>query len=291
MPGALRRARALPRNKDGEIICDHPNCRDNGNNMTFKRVCEWNKHMDRHERPYKCHEAGCELNPGFTYSGGLLRHQREVHKMHLSTKEPLFCPFPNCNRSSGSGFTRRENLEEHKRRRHMDDLGPGPEEHQHQHQHPYSSSSSSNLARAPSQQQQAPASGAPDELAAPPAKRRRTQTPNSTAITTTTTTTVAGGASLGGQQSSSTSSTGQNVHVQAQALLRQTGMTEHQLIEHLQSRLREKEECIRRQAAELQQYQTFFQALPPQAIYNVVQPQISQISQVPQLSQLSGTGG
>ncbi|KAK5233268.1 hypothetical protein LTR47_005765 [Exophiala xenobiotica] len=288
MPGALRRARALPRNKDGDIICDHPNCRDNGNNTTFKRVCEWNKHMDRHERPYKCHEAGCELNPGFTYSGGLLRHQREVHKMHLSTKEPLFCPFPNCNRSSGSGFTRRENLEEHKRRRHMDDLSQGPEvehQHQNQHQHP-SSSSSNNLARAPSQQQ-APATGAPDELA-PPAKRRRTQTPNSIA-----TATVAGGASLGQQSAgstSSTSNTSQNVQ-QVQALLRQTGMTEHQLIEHLQSRLREKEECIRRQAAELEQYQTFFQALPPQAIYNVVQPQISQISQVSQLSQLPGTGG
>ncbi|KAK5404673.1 hypothetical protein LTR06_009394 [Exophiala xenobiotica] len=283
MPGALRRARALPRNKDGDIICDHPNCRDNGNNTTFKRVCEWNKHMDRHERPYKCHEAGCELNPGFTYSGGLLRHQREVHKMHLSTKEPLFCPFLNCNRSSGSGFTRRENLEEHKRRRHMDDLSQGPEvehQHQNQHQHP-SSSSSNNLARAPSQQQ-APATGAPDELA-PPAKRRPTATATATA-------TVAGGASLG-QQQSSTSNTSQNVHVQVQALLRQTGMTEHQLIEHLQSRLREKEECIRRQAAELEQYQTFFQALPPQAIYNVVQPQISQISQVPQLSQLPGTGG
>ncbi|KAK5453515.1 hypothetical protein LTS15_006700 [Exophiala xenobiotica] len=296
MPGALRRARPLPRNKDGEIICDHPNCRDNGNNMTFKRACEWNKHMDRHERPYKCHEAGCELNPGFTYSGGLLRHQREVHKMHLSTKEPLFCPFPNCNRSSGSGFTRRENLEEHKRRRHMDDL-LGSEEQQHQHQHP-SSSSSNNLGRTPSQQQQQqpPASGAPDEQA-PPAKRRRTQTPNNSSATATATATakatVAGGASLGGQQSSSTSNTSnasQNV-LQVQALLRQTGMTEHQLIEHLQSRLREKEECIRRQAAELQQYQTFFQALPPQALYNLVQPQISQISQVPQLSQLPGTGG
>ncbi|KAK5366411.1 hypothetical protein LTR20_006528 [Exophiala xenobiotica] len=293
MPGALRRARALPRNKDGEIICDHPNCRDNGNNTTFKRVCEWNKHMDRHERPYKCHEAGCELNPGFTYSGGLLRHQREVHKMHLSTKEPLFCPFPNCNRSSGSGFTRRENLEEHKRRRHMDDLGQVSEEqqHQHQHQHP----SSSNLARAPSQQQQqAPVSGAPDELA-PPAKRRRTQTPNNSSATATatatTTATVAGGASLGQQQSSTSSTSNTSQNVQVQALLRQTGMTEHQLIEHLQSRLREKEECIRRQAAELEQYQTFFQALPPQAIYNVVQPQISQISQVSQLSQLPGTGG
>ena len=118
--GAFRRTRSPPRNDHGQMYCDHVNCRSK--NQTFKRVCEWNKHMDRHERPYKCREAGCELNPGFTYSGGLLRHQREVHKMHLSTKQPLFCPFPNCNRSSGTGFTRKENLEEHKRRRHLEEL-------------------------------------------------------------------------------------------------------------------------------------------------------------------------
>jgi hypothetical protein len=118
--GAYRRTRSPPRNDHGQMFCDHVNCR--GKNQTFKRVCEWNKHMDRHERPYKCREAGCELNPGFTYSGGLLRHQREVHKMHLSMKQPLFCPFPNCNRSSGTGFTRKENLEEHKRRRHLEEL-------------------------------------------------------------------------------------------------------------------------------------------------------------------------
>ena len=91
VPGAFRRSRSPPRNDLGQMFCDHVNCR--GKVQTFKRVCEWNKHMDRHERPYKCREAGCELNPGFTYSGGLLRHQREVHKMHLSTKQPLFCPF------------------------------------------------------------------------------------------------------------------------------------------------------------------------------------------------------
>jgi hypothetical protein len=65
-------------------------------------ACEWNKHMDSHERPYKCHTSPCDLNkdmdkhkhsyknqgagralnPGFTYSGGLLRHQGEVHKKY-----------------------------------------------------------------------------------------------------------------------------------------------------------------------------------------------------------------
>jgi hypothetical protein len=74
--------------------------------------------MDKHERPYKCTAPGCEKLQGFTYSGGLLRHQREVHKMHGGTKKPLYCPEPNCKRNSGSGFTRKENLSEHIRRVH-----------------------------------------------------------------------------------------------------------------------------------------------------------------------------
>jgi hypothetical protein len=117
---AVRRARSPPRNEHNQMYCDHVNC--SGKNQTFKRVCEWNKHMDRHERPYKCLEAACEFYQGFTYSGGLRRHQREVHKMHLSTKQPLFCPFPNCNRSSGKGFTRKENLKGHRRRRHREEM-------------------------------------------------------------------------------------------------------------------------------------------------------------------------
>jgi hypothetical protein len=53
--------------------------------------------MDRHDRPYKCHERSCATTTGFAYSGGPLRHQREVHKMHGSQKRPpLFCPYPQC---------------------------------------------------------------------------------------------------------------------------------------------------------------------------------------------------
>jgi hypothetical protein len=76
------------------------------------------KHMDKHDRPYKCLVPGCEKLQGFTYSGGLLRHEREVHKMHGGTKKSLFCPFQDCKRSSGAGFTRKENLAEHVRRVH-----------------------------------------------------------------------------------------------------------------------------------------------------------------------------
>lgn len=74
--------------------------------------------MDKHTRPYICHEAGCEKIQGFTYSGGLHRHQREVHKQHGGPKAPRMCPHRDCKRSSGTGFSRKENLNEHLRRVH-----------------------------------------------------------------------------------------------------------------------------------------------------------------------------
>jgi hypothetical protein len=84
--------------------------------------------MDKHDRPYKCMEPGCDKVQGFTYSGGLLRHQREVHKKNASAKKPLMCPYADCNRSTGNGFTRQENLKEHLRRRHMHtENGTSPE--------------------------------------------------------------------------------------------------------------------------------------------------------------------
>ena len=124
-PRTIRRDKRPRRDQSGTIFCDHPQCKDSP--PAFRRLCEWNKHMDRHERPYKCNEPECEASPGFTYSGGLLRHQREVHKMHLITQKILYCPFSNCVRASGNGFTRKENLEEHKRRRHSEGKPPPPQ--------------------------------------------------------------------------------------------------------------------------------------------------------------------
>ncbi|KAJ5167014.1 uncharacterized protein N7482_005795 [Penicillium canariense] len=114
---SVRRARDPPKNTEGQIYCDHPDCQTAP--PTFRRPCEWNKHMDKHDRPYKCYEPGCDKIQGFTYSGGLLRHQREVHKKNNDAKKPLMCPYADCNRSTGNGFTRQENLREHLRRRHM----------------------------------------------------------------------------------------------------------------------------------------------------------------------------
>lgn len=80
--------------------------------------------MDKHERPYKCQAVGCENVAGFTYSGGLLRHEREVHRKHGGPKNPLFCPHKGCKRHKNSSFARLENLNEHLRRCHT---ASGPE--------------------------------------------------------------------------------------------------------------------------------------------------------------------
>ena len=103
-----------PRNDDGDIYCEHTACQDKG--LKFSKIHHWKKHMDRHERPYKCQAKVCERLPGFTYPGGLRRHQREVHKLFPLGKGPLFCSFSNCRRGSGTPFTRKENLEDHERR-------------------------------------------------------------------------------------------------------------------------------------------------------------------------------
>ncbi|KAI9792720.1 MAG: hypothetical protein M1816_001819 [Peltula sp. TS41687] len=117
---SINREREPPKNDQGQIYCDHADCASKL--PTFQRRCEWkisSKHMDKHERPYRCGEIGCEKLRGFTYSGGLLRHEREVHGKHGGLKKPLMCPYENCKRSSGAGFTRQENLNEHLRRVHQ----------------------------------------------------------------------------------------------------------------------------------------------------------------------------
>ncbi|KAF2835411.1 hypothetical protein M501DRAFT_941987 [Patellaria atrata CBS 101060] len=112
---SYKRTESPERNEENKMICTRSaKC----SHLTFDRKCEWNKHMDKHDRPYKCKHQGCEKIQGFTYSGGLLRHQREVHKLYGGTRQSLFCPYNECKRSSGQGFTRKENLHEHIRRVH-----------------------------------------------------------------------------------------------------------------------------------------------------------------------------
>lgn len=74
--------------------------------------------MDKHTRPYVCDEPGCENIRGFTYSGGLSRHRKEVHRQDGGPKGFCMCPYQDCKRNTGVGFSRRENLQEHIRRCH-----------------------------------------------------------------------------------------------------------------------------------------------------------------------------
>lgn len=108
--------REVEKQADGKFHCPLDDCKEDI--RIFSRKCEWNKHMDKHERPYRCPADGCENLPGFTYSGGLLRHEREVHGKHGGPKNTVNCPHPNCKRHTGKGFSRQENLNEHLRRVH-----------------------------------------------------------------------------------------------------------------------------------------------------------------------------
>lgn len=76
------------------------------------------KHMDRHDRPYRCSRPECAQLEGFTYVGGLLRHERNVHSLHGGPKAQMRCTVSTCKRHSGKGFTRKENFIEHLRRVH-----------------------------------------------------------------------------------------------------------------------------------------------------------------------------
>lgn len=72
--------REVTKGENGRYVCTWVGCTEEVRD--FGRKCEWSKHMDKHDRPYKCPAEGCEKLPGFTYSGGLLRHEREVHGKH-----------------------------------------------------------------------------------------------------------------------------------------------------------------------------------------------------------------
>ncbi|KAI4286996.1 MAG: hypothetical protein L6R35_003753 [Caloplaca aegaea] len=111
-----RKGEEPPRDASGQMTCNHPKCVSTS--PVFARRCEWTKHMDKHTRPYICNLPGCEKVRGFTYSGGLSRHQREVHREYGGPKASYMCPHEDCKRSTGSGFSRRENLQEHLRRVH-----------------------------------------------------------------------------------------------------------------------------------------------------------------------------
>ena len=170
--------------------------------LTFDRKCEWrfvrsrpkpdadadcdaSKHMDKHDRPYRCQDPACGKLQGFTYSGGLLRHEREVHGKHGGPKAQLMCPYLDCKRHSGKGFTRKENLNEHVRRVHQNKGEPSQATQQSDVlKHDPAFDALAGATRAMDESAETPASRVSEaimveeELASPAAKRRRHMPPN-----------------------------------------------------------------------------------------------------------------
>ena len=95
------------------------------------------KHMNKHDRPYKCTVADCTNPNRFSSKGDLERHKRAKHKqlfLHEAASQPRnllhYCPEPSCHRSSSSSgnnpFTRKDHLQEHIKRKHKDLLPRNP---------------------------------------------------------------------------------------------------------------------------------------------------------------------
>ncbi|OAA65584.1 Protein kinase-like domain protein [Niveomyces insectorum RCEF 264] len=76
----------------------------------FARKCDYNKHIQRHKRPFVCTAQNC-TSRGFTCHSDLRRHEREVHSMHGGPPK-LLCPHPTCGRHR-KAFSRQENLDSH----------------------------------------------------------------------------------------------------------------------------------------------------------------------------------
>lgn len=79
-------------------------------------VCEWNKHMDRHELPYKCSQ--CQFHPLFTYLGVCSRANATCTRC-TPMKHHHFAYFTSAVGVLEISFTRKENFEELRRCRHF----------------------------------------------------------------------------------------------------------------------------------------------------------------------------
>lgn len=82
-----------------------------------KFLSEWPQSLCT--RSYNSEESECDNIRGFTYSGGLLRHQCEVHRQHGGPAPTCMCSHKDCVRSTSAGFSHKENLNKHLRQSHQ----------------------------------------------------------------------------------------------------------------------------------------------------------------------------
>jgi hypothetical protein len=87
----------------GRILsCTEPSCQ----NLTFSKKDEWTKHMNKHNRPFKCTVAGCAKS--FARNACRQRHLDSVH----NHKAKFLCSVPECQHSR-IGFARKDHLKQH----------------------------------------------------------------------------------------------------------------------------------------------------------------------------------
>ena len=75
----------MTKNENGRFRCTRVGC--TAEVQDFDRKCEWSKHMDKHDRPYKYSAEGCEKLPSSADSGDLLRYERELYDKLISIVE------------------------------------------------------------------------------------------------------------------------------------------------------------------------------------------------------------
>lgn len=85
-PNISKQEQNPPRNADDELICTDPAC----TNKTFRRHCDWQTHVNKHRRPFRCSIEGCPReSSGFATKGVLDRHMIRIHqKPCLASSDP-----------------------------------------------------------------------------------------------------------------------------------------------------------------------------------------------------------
>ncbi|KAF3166819.1 hypothetical protein TWF751_008589 [Orbilia oligospora] len=85
-PGSIDPGLDLERRGTGNYVCPQGwECRKGGvvdeELVVFKRNSEFRRHMNKHDKPYKCDFPGCK-NTGFSRQDQLNRHKIQLHKLY-----------------------------------------------------------------------------------------------------------------------------------------------------------------------------------------------------------------
>lgn len=107
--------RRQPPRPGGGFPCEVEDC-----GKAYNRHCDLRRHMKTHlddsQRSHKCPVC----SKGFLYPKDVARHEK-THDESLSSQTQLYCHIPGC--TSSDGFSRRDNLLRHQRKKHGYTIG------------------------------------------------------------------------------------------------------------------------------------------------------------------------